>query len=54
MKNMGMMHYFLGLEVWKRTDEIFPESRKIYSGDIEKVQYNRVQIHAYIDGDGFE
>jgi hypothetical protein len=23
MKDMGMMHYFLGLEVWKRTDEIF-------------------------------
>jgi hypothetical protein len=22
MKDLGMMHYFLGLEVWKRTDEI--------------------------------
>jgi hypothetical protein len=23
MKDLGMMHYFLGLEVWKRTDEVF-------------------------------
>jgi hypothetical protein len=23
MKNLGMMHYFLGLEVWKKTNEIF-------------------------------
>jgi hypothetical protein len=54
MKDLGMMHYFLGLEVWQRTDDIFPKSRKIYSGDIEEVRYDRVQIHAYTDGDGFE
>jgi hypothetical protein len=23
MKDLGMMNYFLGLEVWQRTDEIF-------------------------------
>ena len=30
MKDLGMMHYFLGLEVWKYLDEIFPKPRKIY------------------------
>jgi hypothetical protein len=23
MKDLGLMHYFLGLEVWHRSDEIF-------------------------------
>jgi hypothetical protein len=23
MKDLGMMHYFLGLEVWQKTNEIF-------------------------------
>ena len=23
MKDIGLMHYFLGLEVWQRPDEIF-------------------------------
>lgn len=23
MKDVGLMHYFLGLEVWKRQDEVF-------------------------------
>ena len=23
MKNLGLMHYFLGLEVWKRSYDIF-------------------------------
>jgi hypothetical protein len=32
----------------------FPESRKIYSGDIEEVQYDKLKIHAYTDGDGSE
>jgi hypothetical protein len=28
MKDLGMMHYFLGLEVWQRTDEIFMSQGK--------------------------
>jgi hypothetical protein len=32
----------------------FFESRKIYSADIKAVQYDRMQNHAYTDGDGFE
>ena len=32
-----MMHYFLGLEVWKRTDEIFPSQRKYTVEILKKV-----------------
>jgi hypothetical protein len=35
MKDLGLMHYFLGLEVWQRTDEIFL-SRGKYTMDILK------------------
>ena len=53
IKDLGMMHYFLGQEVWPRTNETFPKSRKTYSGDIKEVQHDRMQIHVYTDGDGF-
>jgi hypothetical protein len=35
MKDLGMMHYFLGLEVWERTNEIFLSQGK-YIVDILK------------------
>jgi hypothetical protein len=35
MKHLAMMHYFLGLEVWQRTDEIFPSQGK-YTVEILK------------------
>jgi hypothetical protein len=35
MKDLGMMHYFLGLEVLQRTDEIFPGQGK-YTVEILK------------------
>jgi hypothetical protein len=35
MKDMGMIHYFLGLELWQRTDEIFPSQGK-YTVEILK------------------
>jgi hypothetical protein len=35
MKDLGMMHYFLGLEVWQRTDDIFPSQGK-YTVEILK------------------
>jgi hypothetical protein len=37
MKNMGMMHYFLGLEVWQRTDEIFPSQGKYIVERLKKL-----------------
>ena len=33
MKDLGLMHYFLGLEVWQRSDEIFLSQGK-YTVDI--------------------
>ena len=33
MKDLGLMHYFLGLEIWQRTDEIFLSQGK-YTMDI--------------------
>ena len=33
MKDLGFMHYFLGLEVWQKPDEIFLTQRK-YAVDI--------------------
>jgi hypothetical protein len=35
MKDLGMMHYFLGLEVWQRTNEIFLSQGK-YTVEILK------------------
>jgi hypothetical protein len=35
MKDLGMMHYFLGLEVWQRTDDIFLSQGK-YTVEILK------------------
>jgi hypothetical protein len=40
--------------VWQRTDEIFLSQGKINSGDIEEIRDDRLQIHAYTDGDEFE
>jgi hypothetical protein len=36
MKDLGMMHYFLGQEVWQRTDEIFPSQGKYTVGILKK------------------
>ena len=37
MKDLGMMHYFLGMEVWQNADGSFPRTREIYGRDLEKV-----------------
>ena len=35
MKDLGLMHYFLGLEIWQRNDEIFL-SQEMYTVDISR------------------
>ena len=37
MKELGMMHYFLGMEVWQSTDGIFLGQGKYHSRDPEEV-----------------
>jgi hypothetical protein len=36
MKDLGMMHYFLGQEVWQRTDKIFLSQGKYTVGILKK------------------
>ena len=38
MKDLGMMHYFLGLEVWQRTDDIFPSQGKYTVEILKKIR----------------
>jgi hypothetical protein len=51
MKDLGLMHYFLGLEVWQRHGEIFLAQGK-YTVDVLKryFWYDGLQIHVYFDG----
>ena len=37
MKYLGIMDYFLGMELWQKANEIFPWSRKVCSGDFEEI-----------------
>ena len=41
IKDLGMMHYFLGMEVWKR---------EVCSGDPEEVQDDGLQSHDHTYG----
>jgi hypothetical protein len=38
MKDLGMMHYFSGLEVWQRTDEIFLSQGKYTVEKLKKFE----------------
>ena len=37
MSDIGLMHYFLGLEVWKEPGSYFPGARKVCSGYSQKI-----------------
>jgi hypothetical protein len=38
MKDLGLMHYFLGLEVWQRPDEIFLSQGKYTVEILERLR----------------
>jgi hypothetical protein len=38
MKDLGIMHYFLGLEVWKRLDGIFLNQGKYVVDILKRIQ----------------
>ena len=38
MKDLGMMHYFLGMEVWQECGWNIPWTREVWTGDIEEVR----------------
>ena len=46
LKNLGMMHYFLGMEVWQN----IPRTREVCSRDLEEVQDDGLQGHDHIYG----
>ena len=49
MKDLGTMHYFLGLEVWQKPGD-FPLSRKMCCEDIGKIWDGGLQACDYFDG----
>ena len=46
MKDLDMMHYFLGMEVWQN----IPGTREVCSRDPEEVQYDGLQGHDHTYG----
>ena len=48
MKDLGLMHYFLGLAVWKSSEGIFLNQGKYR--DIEEIQYGGMQSHGHTHG----
>ena len=48
MKDLGLMHYFLGLGVWQSSEGIFLNQGKYR--DIEEIQYVGMQSHGHTHG----
>ena len=50
MNHLGMMHYFLGMEVWQSADGISLGQGKYVVGDLEEVQDDALQCHDHTYG----
>ena len=45
MKDLALLHYFLGLEIWQREGELFCVSRQVCPGDTGEVSHVRMQAY---------
>ena len=45
MKDLRLMHYFLGLEVWKNPGDSLPDTRKVCSGYLADIWDAELQVH---------
>jgi hypothetical protein len=50
MKDIGLMHYYLGLEVWKRSDVIFLSQGKYAVEILKKSRMMECNSMAYSHG----
>ena len=48
MKDLGLMHYFLGIGVWQSSEGIFLNQGKYR--DIEEIPYVGMQSHGHTHG----
>ena len=53
MKDLGPLHYFLGLEVWQKPGEIILSQGKYVVEIFEKIRDDGLRIHDYTDDNGF-
>jgi hypothetical protein len=49
MTDMGLMHYFLGLEVWQEDGHIFCGPGQVCRGHTEEILYGGLQAYGYSD-----
>jgi hypothetical protein len=54
MKDMGLMHYFLGLEVWKGDGELFVSQGKYANEILQRFCMDRLQTHGDSSSDQLE
>ena len=50
MKDLGMMHYFLGMEVWRNVDWNLHRIREVYSRDPKEVWDDGLQGYGHTYG----
>ena len=53
MKDLGPMHYFLGLEVWQKLDKNILSQGKYVVEIFDEIRDDGLGIHDYADNDGF-